>query len=110
MIGLANFLLKISPFIGIIGIVFYYLGIPLAVYICAIILIINSILNCICGGQNSLATEIITFFAGGIIALIFKCNFFSCVAVAFCYAEVIFTIPALYAAAKLFCRMSFKRK
>ena len=32
MIGLANFLLKISPFIGIIGIVFYYLGIPLAVY------------------------------------------------------------------------------
>lgn len=87
---------KVCIPIAILGIVIYYTtDVSLLLCICVIWLLAHSVLNCVYGGQNNLVTEVMTFFVGGIIAYIFKINFVRCVAVAFCYAEVLFAIPGV---------------
>lgn len=94
---------KVSVPFAILGIVVYFVSdycIPL--YFCAGWLILHSILNCIYGGQNNLVTEIATYFVGAVIALIFKLDFWPCIAVSYCFAEILFAIPAFIWLAKYF--------
>lgn len=97
MYWLFNVLHKVCVPVSILGIILYYASnLPFAVYICAGILIVHSLLNCKYGGQNNLVTEVATFFVGGLIAVFFKIDFWPCVAVSYCYAEIFFTIPGIF--------------
>lgn len=81
---------------AVLGIIIYYAtDFSAILYVCAGWLVLHSLLNCIYGGQNNLVTEVMTFFVGAIIVWIFKIDFWQCIAVAFCYAEILFTIPGI---------------
>lgn len=87
---------KLCVPIAVLGIIVYYAtDFSLVLYVCTGWLVVHSLLNCIYGGQNNLATEIMTFFVGAIIVWIFKIDFWRCIAVAFCYAEILFSIPGI---------------
>lgn len=86
---------KLSVLISIAGVALYYFGIYSVLYFCAAFLIVHSILNCVYGGQNNLVTEVLTYLVGALISLIFKLNFWPCISVAFCFAEMLFSLPGI---------------
>lgn len=82
--------------IAVLGIVVYYATtLEISLYICAGWLVLHSILNCIYGGQNNLNTEIMTFVVGAVVVWIFKIDFWRCISVAFCYAEIVCSIAGI---------------
>ena len=92
-----SFLYLLTAPVSLAGIIFYYdyaTDLSLVVYICAGVDIFYSILNCIYGGQNNMITELCTCFIGAVVALIFKIEFFPCIAVAICYSELILVISS----------------
>lgn len=102
MYKLFSVLKKLTIPASISGIVCYYLNYNVIVYVCAAMLLIHSYLNVKLGKQNNLATEVLTYFIGAAVAFIFKCDFIPCVAVAFCYAELLVTISAVLSTIVLF--------
>ena len=83
----------ISFLLSIVGIVFYYLGYDAITFICAGISLVHSFINVCWGDQNGFVTEILTLIVGSLVAVIFKCEFWACLAVAICYGDVVFTLP-----------------
>lgn len=94
---------KVCVPIAILGVIIYYAtALEISLYICMAWLIVHSVLNCIYGGQNNLYTEIFTFGVGCAVALIFKLQFWPCIAVSYCIAELIFVIPSILLMVKVF--------
>ena len=80
----------------IIGIIFYYIGLPIVTIISACLSILDSILQVKYGDQNSLATEVITVIIGVIVALIAKISIIPCVAVTICFGSAILGVFSLF--------------
>ncbi len=94
---------KVCLPVAILGVAIYYAtAFEISLYMCMWWLLLHSVLNCIYGGQNNLITEALTFVVGGAVALIFDLQFWPCVAVSYCIAELVFEIPALILMAKVF--------
>lgn len=74
------------------GIVCFYLHLDTVVYIMALLLVLHSILNVRYGGQNNLATELLTVAIGAAVAWIFRVRFLPCLAVSLCFGELFFTL------------------
>ena len=87
----------ISFLLGIAGIVFYYLRNYTITYICAGISIFHSVINVLWGDQKGFGSEIVTVIIGILVALIFKCSFWPCLAVAVCYGEILICLGGLIA-------------
>ena len=97
LLTITNILTIPASIIGIISYFVFPASFPLIVLVCACICILHSILNVLFGGQNNLATEIITILIGVAVAYFFHFNMRNSICVAICVAELLFSvIPFLF--------------
>lgn len=92
---LYNILHYASVPVGIAGVVCYFLGADKILYICAALSLLHSVLNIRYGGQNNLATEVITVIVAALAALIFKLPYLRTICVFLCAAELFFLLLAI---------------
>lgn len=77
---------NITPFIGII---FYFLNFPAITIACAILQLLNSVIQCINGTQKGLLTEIITLVGAIIINIFVKASVIPFCALVFCIIDAL---------------------
>jgi len=85
----------IEFFVAIAGIVCFFTGHETITLFCAAFSILHSFLNVVFGEQNGFGTEFLTVFVGLIVAVVFKLDMFSVVAVALCIGSVAILIVPL---------------
>ena len=74
------------------GIICFFTGHQTITLFCAAFSILHSFLNVVFGDQNNLGTEIFTIFVALIVAVVFKLDMLSVVAVAVCIGSVAFLL------------------
>lgn len=77
---------NVTPFIGI---VFYFLNFPTITIACAILQLLNSVIQCINGTQKGLFTEIITLVGAIIINIFVKASVIPFCALVFCIVDAL---------------------
>lgn len=80
----------LSFIVAIAGIVFLILGMRVFLIVCAIVTLVDSVIQVTLGDQNGFFTEIAMVAIGGILA-IFKLDFLTCAAAALCIETAAFT-------------------
>lgn len=81
---------------AIAGIVFLILGMRIFLIVCAIVTLVDSVIQVTLGDQNGFFTEIAMVAVGGIFA-IFKLDFLTCAATALCIETAALTLIGLLA-------------
>ena len=79
---------------AIAGIVFLILGMRIFLIVCAIVTLVDSVIQVTLGDQNGFFTEIAMVAIGGILA-IFKLDFLTCAAAALCIETAALTLIGL---------------
>ena len=88
MVGIIGFVSSIS---AIVGVVFWFIN-PTVTIVCALITIIDSIIQVIFGDQNNLTSEIATVIISAIISLIAKTPTFETICFGLCLVAAVFAI------------------
>lgn len=73
----------LSVVFAILGIIFWFIN-PLVTVICAVLTLIDSVIQIKYGGQNGFATEILEIIIGSAIAIIAKLNYLNTVSFVLC--------------------------
>lgn len=94
----------LSILAAIIGIIFFFIN-PAITIVCAIISVLNSIIQVVFGGQNNLNTEIATIIIAVIIALIIDTSIINIICFALCAADILMLISGW-----IFMLIMYKRK
>lgn len=81
----------LSVVAAIVGVIFFFIN-PTVTIVCAVISILNSIIQVVCGDQNNLTTEIATIVIAIIIALIADISIFNTICFALCIVEALMTV------------------
>lgn len=89
-----NLLGFISAIVSIAGIVLFFFN-PALTIICAIVSIINSLLQVFIGEQNNFSTEILTIVIAAIISFIAKISYINTICFALCISNALFYIVGL---------------
>ncbi len=82
----------ISLVVAVIGVIRFARGETEGIVICAAISLANSLIQCICGAQNNLVTEIVTIMVGAVVSAFWDIGFLNCVALLLCVCEIIMTV------------------
>ena len=75
---------------SVVGIVMYYSGNHTSVFWCAVLIILEAILQKIRSSENRFPVLIITAVISLIVALIFKLSILPCIAVGLCWLSTVF--------------------
>ena len=78
----------VSTISAIIGIVFFFIN-PIVTIVCGCITILNSLVQITFGGQNNIATEIITALIGLIVSLFVGSPIFLTICFALCIGDAV---------------------
>jgi hypothetical protein len=85
--------MAVFEFIAVVaGIICFFTGHETITLFCAAFSLLHSFLNVVFGDQNGLGTEILTMLIGVIVAVVFKLDMLSVVAVAVCIGSVAFLL------------------
>lgn len=74
----------IAFIVAILGTAFYFLDLPGLMFLCSALVIADSIIQVLFGGQNGFTTEILASIIGFIVSRIFQINIIETVSVAIC--------------------------
>lgn len=81
----------ISSLTSILGTIFYFFN-PTVTIVCAILSILNSLIQVVFGDQNNLNTEIATIIIAAIVALFIKTSIFNFTCFAICAVDSLILI------------------
>lgn len=82
----------VSTLCACAGTISYFCNMPIFAILFGVIVLGESIINVLKGTQNNLITELVTLVVGLILALVFRLNIPSTLAVALCISNLLFTV------------------
>ena len=89
-----NILGFIITLTSILGIIFFFIN-PVITIVCAVLSILNSVIQIFAGQQNNFTTELITGIIAVIIAFIAKISYINTICIALCIGDVLMNIMGL---------------
>lgn len=83
---------------SVVGIIFFFRGNTDVTCVCAVLTIVDSVVQCIWGDQKNLVTEIAAVIIGAILSAFLPGGFLALASVALCIETVAFTVIGWLAA------------